>query len=154
MLDLLSSRVRSVTSDDAYDPWDEDINWDALTPEGWRFLGNGAQRVCWLGPDGWVYKFQLEPRSDFNYAEYERCKSGFSHPHVYVPEVQMVGDVLLMEYVEGEWPPSCYYSWCRCDKGFGGECWAELLTKMGLRDVHEHNAMMIGDMIVPIDLAM
>jgi hypothetical protein len=77
------------------------------TPEGFRFLGCGAYRMAFLGPDGVVYKRE--------FFDDTHCNEGEAAFYITAPEVDgfrfaacaLLGDVLAMEYVEDD----------------GSECW-------------------------------
>lgn len=154
-LTSLVQSVRTLSGSDDYDPWEDCDMWNSLTPMGWKFLGAGCSRAAWLAPDGQVYKILTREGSHYNYAEYEKCQElrEQDFAHIYIPEADLIGDVLVMEYIDGDTPPECEYDGCSCDKIFGGQCWVDAVELTGLSDIHAYNVMVMGDMIIPIDLA-
>ena len=129
-------------------PLDEE-GWEWTVPEGYRFVGAGAYRVCYER-DGWVYKFdQGETASnEMEWAMYQALQDRHVDG-VRLPETRFEHGLIVMEYVKGQTPPPCYYGDCECGWDV---CWTEKLTELGLVDVSSYNAKIQGDVVVPIDL--
>ena len=73
------------------------------TPEGFTFLGSGAYRMAFLGPDGVVYKREMGRSAGCNegeaklYSEIGDSVEGFR-----LAACHLFGEVLAMEYVQGD----------------------------------------------------
>jgi hypothetical protein len=80
------------------------------TPDGWTYLGSGVSRRAYLSPSGVVYKVAITPyERQYNRWEYYASITMRNLPEyewarkkVYIPEAEMYGDVIAMEYI----PPS------------------------------------------------
>jgi hypothetical protein len=92
---------------------DEDGYLDAADmPEGWEYLGSGAYRHAFLGPDGIVYKvhtaFALNTGENENARQFDQWKELANAislvGNVRMANCAMIGNVLTQEHVVGAYP--------------------------------------------------
>ena len=80
---------------------------------GWRAIGRGHSRTCYLGPDGFVYKVQKRHSylGNINLCEWEKYREissqqipeGFGIPTMELIETSY-GTVIVCEYIDGPHP--------------------------------------------------
>lgn len=87
-----------------HENFDDDSGEYLHTPEGFKFLGVGAYRMAFLGPDGVVYKRELEDDTYCNRGEARMFSEtaptaldGFRFA-----ACNLFGEVLAMEYVKDD----------------------------------------------------
>jgi predicted unusual protein kinase regulating ubiquinone biosynthesis (AarF/ABC1/UbiB family) len=133
---------------------------DYRAPEGWKHIGSGSTRSCWLAPDGVVYKVAHSTYEyDWDNSESEvkaarrwRRSKTLARQDIYVPKCRMwrVGKnrVVAMEYIDGEYTeckPWYNGGKCSCRK-FGTpricfEVMHEMLHDLGLHDMFYANVL-------------
>lgn len=125
-------------------------------PKGWKSLGHGAYRTCYLSPDGVVYKVAHAGQHEYNLFEFHNFKnirskrirlpSGWRVPKVKLYSFKDDNDlvhVVAMQYVEGKHlrcPDNV--DWDQFDSMLQKEYGAvKAFGKCGLWDFHEGNFM-------------
>ena len=98
-------------------PWhtreneDGDIRLDSLgdVPEGWEYIGSGAYRHCFRGPDGNVYKVHTAfhvaraYKGNGNEASWDKYQKLMNtDARLAVCDYFTNSDVMVQEYVDGE----------------------------------------------------
>lgn len=120
-------------------------------PRGLTYLGSGAFRDAYLGPDGVVYKVAISAGCvEDNRAEHDISKAIWDAAdipaiarlleEVYVPQTSLYGDILAMEYIVGK-PSVDVMDYC--DIPFEVESACEAL---GIFDTHGNNVLECHDL--------
>lgn len=130
-------------------------------PGGFRWLGAGAFRDAYLGPDGVVYKVaQGHHCVQDNRAEDEVSRAIWDAAaipaiarlleKVYVPKTTLYGDILAMEYVDGA---KCEYEDARgwLEDDVPQEV-LDALEDLGIYDCHGGNVLRTKDGYAVVDL--
>jgi hypothetical protein len=134
------------------------------TPDGWSFLGAGAHRLVYLGPDGVAYKI---PRDLDDYCAneeeisvYDRIKNDeleyfgkrwrVAKMHRYVftdlpsSEDYFNASVNAIEYIEGE-PYECDSHTKECEENDGCEEQLYAESYFNYDDLHDGNVLIMKD---------
>lgn len=99
--------------------------WDwSEIPDGWKFVGEGSQRLVVMGPENILYKKEKPGNHDCNTDEYCNLVYALKYPIAgwRVPKTSLYvagyNPVIAMEYVSGSFDIECV----RFGRGFNSEC--------------------------------
>lgn len=130
------------------------------------YVGAGAFRTVYRKSGSrWVIKSTYDAKvNEREYANYLRIKPSMSNPSLRLPEMHMVGEYLIAEYVDGiEGDENCWNSnikWAGDWKAYytkgcadpdncsaGANCWAELTKEISatVADLHSNNVRVTND---------
>src|SRR6476469_8644149 len=88
--------------------WDDVDVAHSIIPNGWEYLGSGAYRHAFRGPDGFVYKVQVDPGDESNDESFEIGKmildKLIDSDDFKIAKFDLFTDcnVFVQEYVDGE----------------------------------------------------
>ncbi|AXH49360.1 hypothetical protein HWB76_gp040 [Streptomyces phage Blueeyedbeauty] len=153
----ITSATRIGNREDAQTVAEWDWN-DNEFPEGWYYLGEGAQRLVLLSPDGVVYKKEKPGEHQVNEDEFVNYFKASRIPvkNWRVPKtgLYVIGfePVIAMEYVEGKYDIECR----RYGVGFNEGCtclqtpctaweWEKPTTLWDIIDLSETNILIEED---------
>ena len=115
-------------------------------PDGITYLSAGSYRQVYLDSQlDVVYKLDCTPTDFGNESEmasFEWLSKWSGLPEwAYVPTMEMVGGVLVAEYIAGPRPPECYWRECLCG---WPDCHVHRINR--LRELCEDANMWLSDM--------
>lgn len=116
-------------------------------PLGWKYLGSGSSRTCFLSPGGWVYKIENENArikhpNMAEYHNYARCIK-IAIKNWYMPRITLYGfdnrTVLAMEYICGEMD-----SYGEPGEDHFNPAWNIIQELWGIRDLADDNVILMA----------
>lgn len=112
-------------------------------------IGAGYTRIVYLYNDV-IYKVETDP--GWNRQEYNNINSIILPAPFAFPEATLYGEVIAMEYIDGQATGECYcYTTCQCESTLTDEQCA-LVTALGLDDARSYgNTIVKNDVYYIVD---